>query len=236
MGAATLTCPNGHTYTLQGGIVDLLGVPTPQTIAATVNEWSLTAWAYERLWRPLSLTLLSGSVFPIAREAALLRAAIPHPPTTILDVGCANGLYTRILTQAFSQTHVIAVERAAPMLREAVRRTGTPPTITWLRADAADLPISDNSIDCIVSGGSFNECEALDTVLQTLARIATPQAILFSMHLVDPRAPSGAPHGRSGVRMFAPTEIADRLRATGWHITHTTTHGRVQFITAPRTP
>jgi SAM-dependent methyltransferase len=234
--ATHVTCTGGHAFPLAGGVVDLLGTPAPQTAAAVVNEWPLTAWAYERLWRPVSLSVLSGSIFPLTDEAALLQTLLPAAPQTILDVGCANGLYTRTLAAAYPHAHVIAVERAAPMLREAIRRMGTPPAVTWLRADAAALPIADASVDCIVSGGTFNECETLDAVLTTLARVAAPQATLCSMHLVDPRAIADARPGRSGVRSFAPTEIAARLTQTGWRVDHTITRGRVQFVSATRLP
>lgn len=242
--ADAIVCPGGHRFATSAGIVDLLGTPTPTTPAAIVNEWAITAWAYERLWRPIALTLLSGTRFPLSREAAILRAALPADPRTILDLGCANGFYARTIAQAVIPAavqhgcptpQIIAVDRAAPMLRVAARHPRADHQhITWLRADAADLPIADHTVDTIVSGGTFNECEALDAVLTDTTRVATPAARLFSMHLVDPTAQTPPPAAPSGVRLFAPTEIPTRLAALGWTILSTTTIGRVQFCTATR--
>src|SRR5215210_6852749 len=64
-----LACPacDAH-YPVRAGIADFLGPPRPPTPAQVVNELPPTAWAYERLWRPFALSLLSGESFPYRRE------------------------------------------------------------------------------------------------------------------------------------------------------------------------
>ena len=56
--AGTLSCEScQRRYPIRAGIADFLSAPRPPTLAQLTNELAPTAWAYERFWRPRSLTL-----------------------------------------------------------------------------------------------------------------------------------------------------------------------------------
>ncbi|RLT32073.1 MAG: class I SAM-dependent methyltransferase, partial [Chloroflexi bacterium] len=127
-------CRSGHRFPVHGGVIDLLGAPRPQSIAAWSNEWRITAWAYERLWRPRSLSILSGQPFPYSRELPAVAAAIPNDAHVILDLACSNGLYARTAALQRPQATVIGIDRSLPMLIDAQRRaTAAQLAITYVR-------------------------------------------------------------------------------------------------------
>jgi SAM-dependent methyltransferase len=107
---------------VRDGIADFLGPPRPPTPAQITNEWPLTAWVYERGWRPFALTLLSGEPFPYRRELPLITAlAEPRRGGLYLDVACSNGLYARALARSLAGApgHVVGVDHSLPMLKQA---------------------------------------------------------------------------------------------------------------------
>lgn len=228
----TVTCENGHTFTITHGVLDLLGRARPASMAAWVNEFTLTAWLYERIWRPYALTRLSGQSFPYTRELPWLRDSVPSTCRTIVDIACSNGLYARALAQAYPHAQVIGIDRAMPMLIEAVTRAQQAQLpISYVRADARALPISTAKVDAVVVGGSWNEMEEIPVVLAEMARISAPNARLVAMALIQ----SSTPWGRrmqgilqyGGTQFFAPASLATRLHTAGWQLITTQSTGLV---------
>ncbi|MFZ9857255.1 MAG: class I SAM-dependent methyltransferase [Roseiflexaceae bacterium] len=234
--AGWVACEGDHRFAIQQGILDLLGPARPQSMAAQSNEWTITAWAYERLWRPYALTILSGRSFPLAQELDYICGDI-RQPHVVIDVACSNGLYARAMQTAFPTAQVIGIDRALPMLHEAQRRArAVRQPISYIRADARALPIVNHIADVVAIGGSWNEMEQLDVVARELQRISRPFATLRSMGLTA----SSTPFGRmvqqlastGGVQFPTSDEFIDLLTTYGWHITNMHQQGIVQLIRA----
>lgn len=231
-----VVCTAQHRFAIQHGVLDLLGPARPQSLAAQSNEWAITAWAYERLWRPYALTLLSGQRFPLTHELAYICHDIRNPHV-IVDVACSNGLYARALQSAYPDAHVIGIDRSWPMLVEAQRRaTHAHLPISYIRADARALPFHDQIVDVITVGGSWNEMEHGEQVVQELQRISRPFATLRSMGLTAATSTLGqfiqqlAQTG--GIHFPAPTAFVALLEAYGWQITNQQQYGIVHFVRA----
>ncbi|MGB9633323.1 MAG: Trm112 family protein, partial [Chloroflexaceae bacterium] len=95
-----LRCPVcAARYPIVEGIADVLGpIRFPESLTQALNLLPLTAWGYERTWRPQALTLLSGEPFGYERELPLITAmAAPERGGLMVDVACSNGLYARAL-------------------------------------------------------------------------------------------------------------------------------------------
>ncbi len=230
-------CAQGHRYPVRSGVIDLLGAPRPQSIAAWSNEWRITAWAYERLWRPRSLSILSGQPFPYSRELPAVAAAIPSDARVILDLACSNGLYARTAAQQNPQATVIGIDRSLPMLIDAQRRAvAANVQITYVRADARSLPIATASIDCTLIGGSLNEMEELPRIWDELSRISTSRASLVSMHLLRRGSVSPRLLGFGGITLFGADDVPTSLHTTGWVVTTRQQTGIVQILSAQRHP
>lgn len=227
-----VVCAQGHTFAITRGVLDLLGEAQPQSIAAWVNEFTMTAWLYERIWRPYALTLMSGTPFPYARELAWLCDNVPSTSRAIVDVACSNGLYARALAQSHPQAHIIGIDRAMPMLVEAVARaTAAQLPMSYVRADARALPLVTARVDAVVVGGSWNEMEELPRVFAEMARITAPRGQLVAMALAQSSQRVGATIQRllrgGGTQFFDPTDLARRLDAVGWQLTDTSVSGIV---------
>lgn len=219
----TVVCTSGHTFVIRSGVLDLLGAATPLSMAAWSNEWTITAWLYERIWRPFALTLLSGQSYPYPREQHWLCSNGVAPQGVVVDVACSNGLYARMLAQAYPHTHVIGIDRALPMLVEAVIRARRANLrISYVRADARALPLKTACAATVVIGGSWNEMEELPQVFAEMARISAPRATLLAMALLQSRRRLGRLVQRvlrsGGVQFFDAQTLTNDLRRAGWEM------------------
>ncbi|MFL5805705.1 MAG: methyltransferase domain-containing protein, partial [Roseiflexaceae bacterium] len=194
--AGRLSCATcGAGYPIREGIADFLGPPRPPSPAQLVNELPPTAWAYERLWRPFALTLLSGERFTYPRELPLVVGlAEPQRGGLYLDVACGNGLYARALTHAMRGVdgHVAALEHSFPMLAEGrryARAAGL--RISFVRARAQALPVATGAAAGVVIGGSLNEIGDLDRCLAEVGRTLASGARFVAMTLTRADTPAG---------------------------------------------
>jgi len=86
--------------------------------------------------------LQAGHYQPL-REA-VLKLLAPLQAKSILDIGCGEGYYTDVFTQAADE--VVGLDIARPAIRLAAKRY---PGITWLVGSGALLPIANASIDIV---------------------------------------------------------------------------------------
>ncbi|WP_298405429.1 methyltransferase domain-containing protein [uncultured Chloroflexus sp.] len=177
-----LRCSHCATsYPIVDGILDLLGRQWPGSIAQFVNVLPLAAWAYERTWRPLALSILSGEQFPLERELTLItELAGVERGGLMIDVGCSNGLYARALEQARRRSgvdgFVVGIDLSLPMLQEArqrARRAGL--HINFIRASAQALPFASGTASVLVMGGSLNEIGDIPAALAEWRRLLAPR-------------------------------------------------------------
>lgn len=229
-------CASQHRFAIAHGVLDLLGPARPLSMAAQSNEWEITAWAYERIWRPHALSILSGRNFPLATELEYICGDI-RQPRVIVDVACSNGLYARAMQTAYSDAHVIGIDRALPMLLEAQRRAQAERLpISYVRADARALPIENHVADVVTVGGSWNEMEQVDYVVRELTRISRPFATLRSMGLTTATQRIGQIvqqlASTGGVHFFQPEAFVALLAAHGWQVINLQQYGIVQLIRA----
>jgi malonyl-CoA O-methyltransferase len=95
-------------------------------------------------------------------EAAVLQrhvgAALVHrldalrlQPTRILEIGCATGFCTQLLSEKFPNAQIVALDIAMPMLYFAKKKLNFAANVGYLCANAASLPFADNRFDLIFS-------------------------------------------------------------------------------------
>jgi ubiquinone/menaquinone biosynthesis C-methylase UbiE len=118
--------------------------------------------------------------------ALLKRAALIGPGTSVLEVFCATGLFSRILASA--GTHVTAVDISPLMVRRARREASGLP-VDFMVADAADLPFGDDSFDLVIAGRGLHGMPGpvRDDVVAEVRRICAGH-VLF----MEPKRPSSA--------------------------------------------
>lgn len=180
-----ILCPQcGASYPIADGILNFLPRRTPNIgVGQWTNQVPLTAWGYERFWRPKALTLLGGREWSPAEEHATIvqmldsrqhgwrRELATHDEVAyFLDQGCSTCFYARAIVRAFQKGqlrlhgadngHVIAIDNSWVMLEESrryIEKDNMQGFITLIRADAENVPFIDGAFAGIANGGSLNE-------------------------------------------------------------------------------
>jgi malonyl-CoA O-methyltransferase len=101
-------------------------------------------------------------------------------PEQILDVGAGIGRLSGILSQKYQSASVYSIDISIKMLQT------TPESLSSdflnqhrICADAAYLPIADDSIDLLVSNLMLQWCADIDAVFAEFARVLKPDGALF---------------------------------------------------------
>lgn len=236
--AGELACAGcGARYLIRDGIADFLGSPRPSSPAQLTNEWPLTAWAYERAWRPFALTLLSREPFPYRRELPLIADLMQAQRGGLyLDVACSNGLYARALARTMrgAPGHVAGVDHSLPMLRQArefARAAGL--RVSFLRAEAQALPVAGGQAAGVAVGGSLNEIGDLDGCLAEARRALAADGRFVAMTLSRAdSAPGRAIQqllGPGGIAFWSADELGERMARHGLLARQHEQHGLVMF-------
>jgi len=240
--SGALHCGCGAVYPIRDGIADFLGPPRPPTIAQLTNELPATAWAYERLWRPFALTLLSGESFPYQRELTLVTDWVDAARGgLVIDVACSNGLYARALARAMrpSTGHVVGIDHALPMLREARQRArAVGVRVSYLRASAQALPFASSAAQGVTIGGSLNEIGDLAACLREVRRVLVDDGRFVAMTLLAAQGVVGravqmalAP---GGIVFWSREELLAQFRTAGLRLERSEQYGIVIFTQCSR--
>lgn len=162
-------CANGHSFDIaRQGYVNLL----PVQFKKSLNPGDTPEAVQAR--RDF---LAAGYYQPLCDAIKTVVSAIQ--PQSIIDIGCGEGFYTSQLSALAAQ--VIAVDIAKPAIQIAAKRD---PSICWLIASAAKLPVQDASIELACSFFSplpVDEMQRLLTADGHLLMVTPAPAHLFEM-------------------------------------------------------
>lgn len=100
-------------------------------------------------------------------------------PEAILDAGAGTGTGAAQLLKRYRRARVVALDIATPMLREARRRKPWFRAMPLVCADAAALPLADESTDLIFSNLMLQWCDDLDRVFREFRRILRPRGLII---------------------------------------------------------
>ncbi|ALM52920.1 malonyl-ACP O-methyltransferase BioC [Halomonas huangheensis] len=109
-------------------------------------------------------------------QAVMAESLWPHLPNTarrIVDIGCGPGDLTCALADHFPEAQLLGVDLSAAML-DAARQLSQQPRLTWLCADATQLPLANASQDLVVSNLAIQWCPDLTATLRELRRVMRP--------------------------------------------------------------
>lgn len=103
----------------------------------------------------------------------------PHPGAVCLDVCCGSGDLARLLAQQVGVTgQVYGVDFSSAQLAIARQRSTLLPSlpITWIEADALNLPFDANTFDAATMGYGLRNVTDIPRSLQELHRVLKPQS------------------------------------------------------------
>lgn len=151
------------------------------------------SFAYERGWRQG----FAAAGFPGAdKEFEMVQdyfrpvTADNSKPTTIVDMSCATGLFTRRLAKSNMYDRVIACDYSDSMLTEARRRIvadkdlssskGRRTKLDLVRCDVGSIPMTTNSLDALHAGAAMHCWPDLDAALSEIYRVLKPGGKYFA--------------------------------------------------------
>jgi demethylmenaquinone methyltransferase/2-methoxy-6-polyprenyl-1,4-benzoquinol methylase len=104
----------------------------------------------------------------------------PHPGNICLDLCCGSGDLAQLLARQVGATgEVYGVDFSPAQLAIAHQRVESqypPPPISWVEADALDLPFEDNYFDCATMGYGLRNVTDIPCSLRELYRVLKPGA------------------------------------------------------------
>lgn len=151
------------------------------------------SFAYERGWRQG----FSAAGFPGADKEFEMVQDYFRPvmtdnlnPTTVVDMSCATGLFTRRLAKSNVYDRVIACDYSDSMLTEARRRIvadkdlsntqGRKTKLDLVRCDVGKIPMTSNSLDALHAGAAMHCWPDLDSALSEIYRVLKPGGRYFA--------------------------------------------------------
>ena len=144
----------------------------------------------------------------VKRRRLNFEAVRPAVGDTILDLGCGNGFLSQELANAVGPTgRVIGVDPSADMLQSAKERCANSPQVELHEGFADAIPLSDNSVDAVVSVQVFEYIPDLAAAVAEVARVLKPggRVAIGDMHF-----DTWAWHSADEARMSAMMESWDQ--------------------------
>lgn len=165
-----------------------------RTLAQKSGAWKVTAWAYERLWRKQSVSILSLGKFHIENELEQLKAAVSSAgiqSPLICDLTCSTGLYGRFLLDEFPSASVYFLDYSFEMLQEVLHHKPDPSRSVLIQA-FCENPVFENSVlDAVVCGGSWNEITKIEETLDRMYSALKPGGVMFWMGILPAATAAG---------------------------------------------
>ena len=157
-----------------------------QKLKATPDSWRDPSLPSEQLRivdRELAM-LHAGDppgVYQVVAEA--LKAIPGSNPLTLLDMGCASGYYSEVVStlvgERFAYTGADYSEAMVATARERY------PTVQFFTANICDIEVPDNAFDVVLSGAVLQHVEEWEKGLEELIRIAGSYLVLSKTPVWD---------------------------------------------------
>jgi arsenite methyltransferase len=115
------------------------------------------------------------------------------PGQTILELGSGGGLDSGLLAKKLgASTTIVGVDLSLDMVRRATRSLVETElsNVYYTQAAAEEMPLSDNSIDWVVSNGIFNLSPEKERILSEIHRVLKPKGHVLCSEIVLYQEPS----------------------------------------------
>lgn len=119
-------------------------------------------------------------------RVAVRSAVDPRPGQRILDLAAGTGASS--VSLARTGADVVAGDFSPGMIAEGRRRHGGIPNLTFVEADATDLPFADDEFDVVTISFGLRNVVDVDKALQEMLRVTKPGGRLLICEFSHPRS------------------------------------------------
>jgi ubiquinone/menaquinone biosynthesis C-methylase UbiE len=166
---------------------------------------------------------------------AILTATGMKPDEDVLDLGCGTGILTLWLRTFISGGSITAVDISRRMVELARRKCGEN-GISWLVADAADVPVPSTSFDRVICFSTWPHFTDPGPVCDELYRILRPGKQLHIIHTISREKVNAVHTGAGGpiARDHLPpaTDVGKLLERHGFRTAETVDNEERYCVTA----
>jgi ubiquinone/menaquinone biosynthesis C-methylase UbiE len=138
----------------------------------------------------------------------------------ILEVGCGNGVSTKLLGERLRPRRLMAIDTDPSMIRLARRRLRRAPPQSPIHlavADATRMPLPERGFDAVFEVGVIHHVPEWRAVLREIGRVLRPGGLFFFAEPSRGRLTRGlyffVPHDKES--MFSPDELVEALSQAG---------------------
>jgi len=103
---------------------------------------------------------------------------------TVLDVPCGTGELERRLLAKWPDLCITGADLSTGMLAEAKAKDETK-RVCWIEADVIELPMPDESFDCVICANSFHYFRSPSEALASMRRVLRPGGRLLLVDWCD---------------------------------------------------
>jgi len=132
----------------------------------------------------------------------------------VLDVGCGTGRLLRLMHQLWPDAKLTGIDPTPGMVERARQLT---PSATFEVSFAEALPVSDASVDVVVSTFSFHHWSDQGAGLQEVARVLRPTGYFF---LADAVLPAWLSRFLPWSHLRSPAQVRSLFQQAGLYVLH----------------
>lgn len=132
--------------------------------------------------------LLSANVDKLwwRRAAETFRSVLSQPNARVLDLCCGTGDLAFALRKQGSAAQITGADFSHTMLKLALSKRGGGPALTWIEADALQLPFANESFDLVTSAFGFRNLADYDAGLSEIRRVLRPGGEIGILEFSEP--------------------------------------------------
>lgn len=189
-----------------------------------VDEFFLDPRAVRRAFEHAAKSFDAGAAIHAEIRSRLLERmdVVRLDPAVALDLGAATGHGSRALKSRYPRATVVAIDLSTAMLREARRQQRLFRRFKRIAADAARLPLKNDSVDLVFSNLMLQWCNDPDAVFRETRRVLRQGGLLTFASLGPDSlrelraAWAQIDHGTHVHRFIDMHDIGDALVRTGF--------------------
>lgn len=164
-------CQNRHEFPVNDKIICLTNHHPKKklSLAQRSGAWKLTAFLYEKIWRPYSLSILTTGTLTTKDELMYLNEFVSglNENSIVVDLTCSTGFYGRNISKHKPNLTILFCDYSTEMLKAGQKKNRSEKDF-YISMWAEHRNFVQESVDAYVCGGSWNEIIETEKTIQEM--------------------------------------------------------------------